>query len=214
MKLLDLFCGAGGSAMGYYQAGFTEIVGVDIKFQKRYPLEFMQGDALEYLEMLILTGEIEEYDLIHGSPPCQFGSIETPMAYRHKHKNYIPQLRKLLRKSNKPYVIENVENVRSHLVNPVKLCGTMFGLNIWRHRYFEIWPNVLLITPTCNHSKLPVLITGTTRRKIGGRFDYTVQQCTDAAKLHWMVRNELDQAIPPAYTKWLGEQMIMLLLQG
>lgn len=200
--LLDAFCKAGGAGMGYHLAGF-EVVGVDIEPQKNYPFEFHQADALEFI-----TEHGHEFDVIHASPPCQFGSVQTALRYRGNHKNYIPEVRELLQRIGKPYVIENVENVRSHLVNPIKLCGSMFGLNLWRHRYFEVWPDMFWLTPPCNHSQLPVLITGTTRRKVGGRFEFTAQECRDASGLHWMTRAELDEAIPPAYTRWLGERLL------
>lgn len=214
LRLLDLFCGAGGCTKGYQQAGFWAR-GVDVKRQPRYVGEqFVQADALEY-RGLIESGEIAEFDAIHASPPCQFGSEMTPMAHRAKHPNLIPQTRELLRATGKPYVIENVENVRFHLDDPLKLCGSMFGLNLWRHRYFEIRPMPFVLLPPCNHSKLPVLITGTTRRseRNGGRFEHSVQQCRDASGLHWMTRTEMDQAIPPAYTEFIGRQLFQAIYQ-
>lgn len=205
MRLLDLFCGAGGCAMGYHQAGFTEIVGVDIEPQKRYPFEFVQGDALEYA-----AAHGHKFDAIHASPPCQFASIATPTQYRKNHTNYIPSTRKTLKTIGKPYIIENVPGARKWLTNTVMVCGTMLGLNLWRHRYFETWPFRLMSPGTCNHSKLPVLITGTTRRspENGGRFDYSVAECREAADIDWMTRKELNQAIPPAYTEYIGRHLL------
>jgi DNA (cytosine-5)-methyltransferase 1 len=132
------------------------------------------------------------------------------MRYRDNHPDLIAPTRELLRAAGKPYVIENVENARALLINPIKLCGSMFGLKLWRHRYFEMWPDVLCLTPTCNHAELPVLITGTTRRKPekGGRMEYSAQQCRDASGLHWMTRKEMDEAIPPIFTKWIGERLM------
>jgi DNA (cytosine-5)-methyltransferase 1 len=212
-RLLDLFCGAGGCTKGYQRAGFY-VRGVDHKRQPRYcGEEFIQADALEYLSALIDSGGIEEFQVIHASPPCQFASVCTPMAYRSNHENLIPPTRELLIKSGKPYDIENVENARFHLDNPIKLCGTMFGLRLWRHRYFEIKPEIFALLPPCNHKDLPVLISGTTRRKPeqGGRFEFTVQQCRDASEIDWMVRSELDQAIPPAYTEFIGRQLMAVI---
>lgn len=219
--MLDLFCGAGGAAMGYYQAGF-EVVGVDNRPQPHFPFEFHQADAFEFL-----AAHGSEYCMIHASPPCQFGSEATPMAYRDRHPNYIPRVRELLREIGRPFVIENVENVRSWLTNPIMLCGTMFGLGVWRHRYFEINPSLPVLTPPCYHNKspvtlckagsnsrktrrLPVLITGTTRKsyKNGGRFEFTVQECRDASELYWMTRKEMDEAIPPAYTRYIGRLLL------
>lgn len=202
--LLDLFCCAGGAAMGYYRAGF-DVVGIDIAKQPRYPFRFIQADALGYV-----AEHGHEFDAIHASPPCQRYSVQTAPAHRDNHPDLIAPVRELLQATGKPYVIENVENARALLRNPVKLCGSMFGLNLWRHRYFEIWPDMLLLTMTCNHSELPVLITGTTRRKAenGGRFEFTAQQCRDASGLYWMTRSEMDEAIPPAYTEWIGTHLM------
>ena len=208
MKLLDLYSGAGGAAKGYQRAGFY-VVGIDHKPMPRYcGDEFYQANALEYL-----AEYGHEYDVIHASPPCQFGSKQTPMKYRPRHPNLIPQTRKLLKQTGKPYIIENVENVRRHLINPVLLCGSMFGLNIWRHRYFEISGLVMLVPP-CNHEKLPVLITGTTRRIINGtevRFEPSVAERAEAIEIDWMTGNELDEAIPPAYTEFIGRQLLAVL---
>lgn len=217
---LDLFCKAGGTSRGYQMAGFY-VVGVDIEPQKNYiGDDFIQADALEILRILIVGGCIigktgrrywlSDFSLIAASPPCQFGSECTPIAYRSNHKNYIPETRELLRAAGEPYVIENVEAVRKHLISPILLCGSMFGLNLERHRYFEIYPNNLFLVPSCNHSEYPVLITGTTRRK-SGRFKYTADECREASGLHWMTRKEMDQAIPPAYTYWVGRQMLEMI---
>lgn len=200
MRLLDLYCCQGGAAMGYHRAGF-EVVGVDIAPQPRYPFEFHQADAIEYV-----LAHGHEFDAIHASPPCQRYSVCTPMAYRDNHPDLIAATRDALHGVGKPYVIENVENARSLLVNPVKLCGSMFKLKLWRHRYFELSGVPFFLTPPCNHAELPVLISGTTRRKpeAGGRFEFTAQQCRDAADLQWMTREGLDEAIPPAYTEFIG----------
>lgn len=195
--------------MGYYRAGF-DVVGVDIVDQPRYPFEFHQGDALEYV-----AAHGHEFAAIHASPPCQRYSVQTNPLYRGNHPDLIAPTRELLRATGKPYVIENVENARGLLINPLKLCGSMFGLPVWRHRYFEIYPDVLLLTPACNHSNEPVLITGTTRRKPerGGRFEYTAQQCRDAAGCDWMTRKGLDEAIPPAFTEYIGAYLLQAITE-
>jgi DNA (cytosine-5)-methyltransferase 1 len=203
-KLLDLFCGAGGAGMGYHRAGF-EVVGIDNRFQKHYPFEFHQADALEYL-----AEHAAEFDVIHASPPCQRYSHCTPPQYRKNHPDLIEALRIELLKIKKPFIIENVNGAKRILINPIMLCGTMFGLNIERHRYFEINPEIFSFLPPCKHDKLPVLITGTTRRKTG-RFEYRVEDCRKASGLVWMTRKEMDEAIPPAYTEWIGRQLIRIL---
>lgn len=220
--LLDCFCGAGGCTRGYQEAGFY-VVGVDIKPQPHYiGDDFIQTDALEALRILIGGGYIvgrtgrkyylSDFAAIHTSPPCQFGSKLTAMAYRGNHPNLIPATRKLLSQTGKPFVIENVENVRRHLINPILLCGSMFGMDIWRHRYFEIWPyNNFWLVPKCNHSILPVLISGTTRRKGEKRKEYHGDEKREAIGIDWMTIAEMDEAIPPVFTRWVGERLISIL---
>lgn len=206
MRLLDLFCCAGGSAMGYHQAGFDEIVGVDIAPQPRYPFRFVQADALEYV-----AAHGHEFDAIHASPPCQAYSHYTPKEHKANHPRLINDTRNALKKTGKPYVIENVSGARRLLRNPVMLCGTMFGLDVWRHRYFEIWPDALLLTPSCQHVGHPVLITGTTRIAGKKRVEHNADQCRVASGIDWMTRKEMDEAIPPAYTKWIGRHLLTAL---
>ncbi|MCE5324915.1 MAG: DNA cytosine methyltransferase [Planctomycetaceae bacterium] len=155
LRLLDLFCKAGGAAMGYHRAGF-EVVGVDIEKQPRYPFEFHQGDALEYL-----AARGHEFDAIHASPPCQRHSNLTRRWGRNSsHPDRIADVRKGLMRTGKPYVIENV--VGAPLCNAIMLCGSMFGLGaagfyLERHRLFE--SNVMLWTRgECRHKgpALPV----------------------------------------------------------
>ncbi len=201
--MLDLFCGAGGAAMGYYRAGFKDITGVDNKPQKRYPFKFIQVDALEFL-----AEHGREFDVIHASPPCQRFSKCTPPQYKSRHPDLIKPLRDLLILSNRPYIIENVPGARKFLINPIELCGTMFGLNLWRHRFFEIYPELPLMLMNCNHTKLPVLISGTTCRRKGGRFEFSAQARREASGLYWMSIKEMDEAIPPAYTEWIGKRII------
>src|SRR5690242_18399343 len=128
-RLLDLFCGAGGAAMGYHRAGF-EVMGVDIAPQPNYPFDFWQGDALEALQHVI-DGTVR-YDAIHASPPCQAFTD-----YRRKghgvgdgYPNLIAPVRELLQETGLPYLIENVERARPWMLNPVMLCGSMFGLDV------------------------------------------------------------------------------------
>ena len=217
MKLLDLFCGAGGAAMGYHRAGF-EVVGVDIKKQPRYPFEFHQADALEYLAQYW-----REFDAIHASPPCQFATELRSLHGGREYVNWIPQTRALLQESGKPYVIENVEGAKAHLQSPIMLCGTMFGLGVgdadlWRHRLFEVnWPFVL--TPPCQHGRRVIGIYGghgRDRRVIsvvghaGGRSTrraengFSCAERNEAMGIDWMTQAELSQAIPPAYTEYIG----------
>ena len=232
MRLLDLFCGAGGAAMGYSRAGF-EVVGVDIKPQPHYPFEFHQADAM--------TFPLDGFDAIHASPPCQaFSTMRRGLWKEREHPNLIPGTRERLLAAGMAYVIENVENARRELINPVMLCGTMFGLGtsagneLRRHRYFETTLG-LILAPPCQHngfSAVPVYGGGqngdyhTPRRKpktigvwghAGGssardgivQFDTAARR--EAMGIDWMTGDELSESIPPAYTEWIGAQLMAAL---
>lgn len=214
-RLLDLFCGAGGAAMGYHRAGF-DIVGVDIKPQPNYPFEFHQADALDVLPHVgALTWE---FDAIHASPPCQQFT-----AYRRKglgvgdgYPNLIPAVREQLRASGVPYVIENVPG--SPLQNHVQFCGSSFGLDVRRHRWFE--SNLELRGSLCNHHwqtpRFPPATNRTNLRctvEIGAwRIPLEVQR--RAMGIDWMALRELSEAIPPAYTEHIGRQLLAHLALG
>jgi DNA (cytosine-5)-methyltransferase 1 len=204
MKLLDLFCGAGGAAMGYHRAGF-EVVGVDINPQPHYPFEFHQADALTY--------PLDGFDVIHASPPCQAFSTATPETHRHLHPDLLTPMRVLLRRSGLPYIIENVPG--SPIIGSVMLCGSSFGLGVgpyWvrRHRYFETNP-ALILCPPCQHPKglVPIDLAGG-----GGSSDHlrhrkgTAEERRASIGVPWMSRDEVSQAIPPAYTEWIGRQLM------
>ncbi len=144
MKLLDLFSGAGGAAMGYHRAGF-DVVGVDIKPQPRYPFEFHQADALEYV-----AAHGHEFDVIHASPPCQRYSRATRMSgTEENHPDLLQPSIDALEKTGKPYVVENVPG--APMKNYLMLCGTMFGLRVFRHRLFVIKPQIMFSPFVCNH---------------------------------------------------------------
>lgn len=220
-RLLDLFCGAGGCSVGYHQAGF-DVVGVDIVNQPRYPFEFHQADALTY--------PLDGFDVIHASPPCQRFSEATPMQHRGDHADLIAPTRERLLQTARPFIIENVENARQELRSPVLLCGSMLGLPIWRHRYFEISPCIGILTPPCNHKRHPITVhSGSHTRKTwipvlctgggdGKRAQRKLHRPRErvgvvrwAMEIDWMVQSELTQAIPPAYTEFIGKQLIQHL---
>lgn len=208
LKLLDLFCGAGGAARGYHDAGF-EVVGIDNKRQPRFPYHFYQRDAIDFLR----RENLSHFDVIHASPPCQFYSVNrfsSPSKGRN-HLDSIAEVRALLRATGKPYVIENVQG--APLEFPVMLCGTQFGLQVFRHRFFE--SNVMMFCPThlshldkaCRQGIKPkpgefVIVTGHFSGVEAGR---------KAMGIDWMVRSELTQAIPPEFTKYLGTQLLNAL---
>ncbi len=206
MKLLDLFCCAGGGAVGYSRAGF-EVVGVDKDPQPHYPFEFHQADAFEYL-----AEHYKEFDVIHASPPCRRYSSSTRAngpSVVERHPHLIPRTRAALMGTGKPYIIENVFLARKYLDNPILLCGTMFGLNTIRHRVFELKPPALLSPMSCNHFK-PVVRLGYAPNKnefacVVGNFS-GVEKGRLAMGIDWMTRDELKEAIPPVYTEWIGRQ--------
>lgn len=185
--------------MGYHKAGF-EVVGIDINPQPNYPFDFVQADALEY--------PLDGFDVIHASPPCQAYSKCTNPDYRKDHPRLISRTRNRLEKSETPYVIENVEGARHELITPIMLCGSMFGLPILRHRYFEIFPLIMFLMPPCNHKPDPVYITGTPRPKHGIRKDPSAVVKREALETPWMTIKNMDQAIPPKYTEYIGRRLI------
>lgn len=202
-RLLDLFCGAGGAGEGYRRAGF-EVVGVDIKPQPRYkPGRFVQADALQYL-----AEHGHEYDAIHASPPCQRYSSATPEDRRSEHPDLIEPVRNLLISIGVPWVMENVEH--APLINPLKLCGTMFNLNVIRHRLFEM-SHPVYFTPQCAHVKKTVrqgyALEDNQYHCVVGNFS-GVSSARRAMGIDWMTRDELSQAIPPAYTEFIGNQLM------
>jgi DNA (cytosine-5)-methyltransferase 1 len=192
-RLLDAFCGAGGASVGYARAGF-EVVGVDIAPQRNYPFEFHQADALEYI-----AAHGHEFDAIHASPECEGYSHLTPKKYRANHPLQIGDVRALLQQAGKPYVIENVSNARHELHNPLMLCGSMFGLKIWRHRFFEVEPPILLAPASCYHNFRPIPVNSSS-----GQRTANTAECREGLDMPWASRDEIRKAIPPAYTAFLG----------
>lgn len=218
MRILDLYCKAGGAGYGYHLAGF-EVVGVDIANIKRYPFEFIKRDALEVLnDAEFLAG----FDAIHASPPCQTHSatkhLRNAQGNTSSKLDLIPQTRAGLIASGLPYIIENVPG--APLIDPVLLCGSSFGLKVRRHRLFE--SNVELTGLPCDHKSQgkPVGVYGsmndtaqgvdkaTGRYVIGGSTAKTVEEAREAMGIDWMLWGDLVEAIPPAYTKHLGLQLI------
>lgn len=226
-RLLDLFCGAGGAARGYQQAGFY-VVGIDHRSQPRYTGDaFIRVDALEYLKQ-----HGEEYDGIHASPPCQGYSRlrHLPWLREKEWPLLIDPCRAALRKSGRPWIIENVED--APMRNSVVLCGRMFGLQVYRHRRFEA-SFLLMVPPHFPHDQVighgrflndrrkGTLNAGSSKGTWGRGGIITVSgsqyQKRDGEKamgIDWMTKNELSQAIPPAYTEFLGRQFLRALVQG
>jgi DNA (cytosine-5)-methyltransferase 1 len=225
-RLLDLFCCAGGAAKGYHDAGF-EVVGVDLAPQPNYPYEFIQGDALDFLRRYLQAATMNDVhevlkrkgwgiDAVHASPPCQHYCT---LAAQNKldYPDLVGPTRELLLELGLPYVIENV--TRAPLIDPVVLCGTMFGgLRVLRHRGFETnWP---LAQPFHPPGKHPLVFTHDKRKAHYGKLDQntsfvqvtgggnaTLANKLDAMGIDWMTNDEVYAAIPPAYTRYVGRRL-------
>jgi DNA (cytosine-5)-methyltransferase 1 len=211
LRLLDLFCCAGGAGVGYARAGF-DVVGVDNKPQPNYPLRFIKADALKLDPKFIAT-----FDAIHASPPCQsYSDLAKRNGNGHEWPRLIEPVREILIASDLPYIIENVDG--APLIDPVILCGTMFkGLRVLRHRLFEA--NFPIVAPP--HGKHPKVHTFDKRKshygktndmldfvQVTGGGNCTIAAARDAMGIAWMTKNELNEAIPPAYTHLIGKQLI------
>jgi len=205
-RLLDLFCGAGGAAMGYSRAGF-EVVGVDIKPQPHYPFEFHQADALPY--------PLEGFDAYHASPPCQGYSISQYMQGVKGADKHIDAVRYSLEATGRPFVIENV--LGAPLKNAIELSGMSFGLKIIRRRLFELHGFDILLIPSPHQVKnyrdegyLPYH-HGTSVKRGHLPNIWTKPRLETAMGIDWMDVKELTQAIPPAYTEFIGKYLMQEL---
>lgn len=208
MRALDLFCCQGGATRGLQMVGY-HVTGVDIEPQPRYVGEcFFQDDAMTWLR-----GEREplnNFDLIWASPPCQHYSELVPLSYRALHPDLLGETLNLLRAQSIPYIVENVAGARAYFRAPVVLCGSMFGLPIQRHRWFELGnTDTFFLLPPCNHSEPPVLVSGRGMRKVNGvrRLDYTADQKRAAMETDWMTCEGVEEAIPPAFARFLALAM-------
>jgi DNA (cytosine-5)-methyltransferase 1 len=203
-RLLDLFCGAGGAAMGYHRAGF-DVVGVDIAPQPNYPFEFHQGDAMTY--------ELDGFDAIHASPPCQQFSQMSKCrpGLAATYPDLVAPTRRRLIATGMPYIIENV--VGAPLLDPIMICGSGLGMTLQRHRLFE--SNVALWSVPCAHGQNawnPAYghATGRKRRRVPviGEWRIRPELQNEAMGIDWMTLTELSEAIPPAYTEHIGAQLL------
>lgn len=207
-RLLDLFCKAGGAGMGYHRAGF-EVVGVDIEPQPRYPFKFIQADVRELPNYFLAA-----FDAIHASPPCQAYSPLGALSPDKTYPDLVAFTRALLDGCGAPYVIENVMAAPLIKERSIVLCGSMFGLRTYRHRRFE--SPLSLVAP--KHPK-HVVLTATKRRRerwnegwnVSITGDVGTYLGPDAMGIDWMTGNELCEAIPPAYTQFIGERLLEYL---
>lgn len=205
---VDLFCKAGGASRGYHDAGFN-MVGVDIEPQPNYPYEFVQADATTFL--------LDGFDFVHASPPCQGYSQMSACrpGLAGGYEQLVDTVRDRLRLAGLPYVIENVEysgvatQPDLYGANGLMLCGAMFGLRTYRHRFFESsvpltaldHPRHLVPSSPAGHWK-----PGTFISVAGGGGNTALKRA--AMGIDWMNRDELSQAIPPSYARFIGEQLL------
>lgn len=215
--------------MGYRRAGFTEIVGIDIKPQPRYPFAFIQADALKPPVAL------SQFDAIHASPPCQAHTALRTSWNARKHISVVDETRALLLASHRPYVIENVPG--APLGQSIRLCGTQFGLGtadaeLRRHRYFETSVPISALIQPCKHRAAVIGVYGghgrdrrrirtigvyggghgeSKRNKERGHKNFSAAEQREAMGIDWMTVDELSQAIPPAYTEWIGRQLLQAI---
>ncbi len=215
-RALDLYCGAGGITKGLQRAGF-HVTGVDLKAQPRYCGDaFHQGDALNP------PVDIRDFDYVHASPPCQiFSAGAAKWGTQGNHLNLIPQTRELLINSGVHYTIENIVPAAAHLRNPIMLCGTYFDLGVFRHRLFE--SSFLILNPFVHaphkgkigdgkYQTVTGHAGGSSKRdgwKAGGVAEWRI-----AMGIEWMVGDELAEAIPPAYSEFVGRAAIAAIEKG
>lgn len=220
MRLLDLFCGAGGAAMGYHRAGF-DITGVDQQPQPDYPFRFVQADAMD---VLADSGFLAGFDVVHASPPCQGESVSKVLNKGVQHERLLQPTLNALITLKAPWVVENVPGADVLTEFPrVRVCGSAFDLRIRRHRWF--WSNVPLFGTVCNHATQKGRLVGVygasdglypdgfkhpgTRR---GPRQVTTPEAREVMGMPWVTnRRGLTEAIPPAYTEWIGRQLASTL---
>jgi DNA (cytosine-5)-methyltransferase 1 len=205
---LDGYCGQGGAGEGYARAGW-KVVGIDIKPQKRYPHEFILGDFLALNPGWIAAN----FDAVHASPQCQRYSIYAKnLGIANRFPDSVPPTRRVLEATGLPYVMENVPGapLRADLI----LCGSAFDLKVIRHRLFECNWSISPFTLTCDHSieNYGVYGNGTPswhRAKLGRNI--LAADWREAMGIDWMTKEGLKEAIPPAYTEWIGKQLRAVL---
>lgn len=244
VRLLDLYCGQGGVAVGYTRAGITDIVGVDTESQPRYPFTFVQADAFEFL-----AEHWREFDVFHGSPVCKGYSVmkNLPWLKGREYPAHILPLREAFDAIGRPYVIENVMGARygaaglakrgleAHGMQAGWLCGTMFGLPLYRHRLFETnWPwlapghpqHRVRVRPASSRvgRARDVVFSeekgrlaswqhrnGAQAAGVGVGHARGWQLAAAAMQVPWMNRDGTTQAVPPAYTEFIGRALLAAL---
>jgi len=208
-SVLDLFCCQGGASRGYELSG-AAVYGVDLEPQPRYPYAFVQADAIQFV-----YGHADwirqNISFVHASPPCQRYTV-MQVIHDNDHPDLIDPTREALEWLGIPYVIENVAGARSEMIDPVELCGAMFGLHTYRHRLFEPGQDFTFQAPA--HIPHPETCIQLGRRITPGDYYHAVGNFSgvsvvrDDWNVPWMNRDGVREAIPPAYTRWIGEQFL------
>lgn len=222
LKVLDLFCGAGGTSRGFHDAGF-DVTGVDINPQPNYPYKFIRADCMKYspgVDFLHHAWNHEKYDLVWASPPCQRYSVATKRFGRSlDHPDLIDATRAKLLKLGVPFVIENVP--QAPLRKDLTLCGFMFpDLKVIRHRVFELHG----FTVDQPQHQLHLGTRGIDYFSVAGHpggyssrdkcFIGSIKQWQEAMQIDWMTPRELVESIPPAYSKYIAQGFMQTLLGG
>ena len=209
--LLDLFCGAGGAAMGYHRAGF-DVVGVDINPQPNYPFKFHQRDAISVLEDIEAGRGAIDFDAIHASPPCQ-DHMRGGGHPTHGTGWMLNAVRRMLTNVHDtdgvPWVIENVPGAPMRA--DYRLCGCQFGLRLRRKRWFETsWDGFAFMEPCHHDGPVPSVVGTGTPSWVAETLGYNpgIAELRECMGIDWMNRKELSQAIPPAYTEYIGTQLL------
>src|SRR5215471_19108203 len=229
--LIDLFCGAGGAGAGYARAGF-HVIGVDSAPMPRYPFPFVQADALSFITKLAGSGALSQVTALHGSPPCQADSTLSKRFRTdrlHTYPRLIGPVRQAFTATGLPFVIENVPG--APLISPVILCGSHFGLtSVWpgvglpgaetgtvrvglfRHRGFEAHGFTLPDPGAHDHGYRAVPVYGYTNNFIYRGLGFGGETFSDLRRrvmdIGWMEHEELNEAIPPAYTAYVGQHLM------
>ena len=211
LTVLDAFCCQGGAAMGYWLAGY-DVLGIDIADQPRYPFPFVQGDAVAFI-----AAHGHRFDLVHASPPCQAYTLCQKIQGR-THPRLIAPTREALDLCGRPWVLENVEDARPELRDPVTLCGAAFGLSTYRHRLLETGGGLTLPQPEHPRHTAPLVKMGRPPRD--GAFYHAVGNFSGVPlvradmQVPWMTRDGIRECIPPAYSHWAGQHAATHLAAG
>ncbi|MFF0397435.1 SAM-dependent methyltransferase [Streptomyces sp. NPDC005248] len=205
LRVLDTYCCQGGAGKGYSDAGAT-VTGIDKDPQPRYPFTFIQGDAIAYIREYGA-----EFDFIHASPPCQHDS-DCQRIQGNTHPDLIGPTRDALNSTGRPWVIENVRGALPKFRNPVLLCGAMFGLETYRHRYLETGGGFTLTQPhhpphTVPQAKMGRPVPPGHYGQYVGNFS-GVQAARHVLGVPWMNRDGIRECVPPAYAEWIGRAFL------